>query len=230
MDAYCLIDWDNLSDRKLSHGIVALAHSIFNIASRIDPALDDVILRCYGGWYDAAGLTRRGTRLAQAIQSAFPIIKRQGTTLKYVKATLASSNLDTPIVVFDQTVRQRGGLPNLWRGAIACSVPANCSVNTVISWSRYKKCPEQPCAVLTSQAFQRHEQKLVDTLLTTDILSLSRDNAPFTVFVATDDDDMVPPMLVGATWGGRIVQLRESGRRRAYDHHLTSSGVQIQLW
>ena len=150
--------------------------------------------------------------------------------MRRIRSVLASGNLDTPTLVFDRTVRRRKGIPSFSRGVFVCSYPGSCKADTVIQWLRTKACPQSGCNVTAADAFYKDQQKLVDTLLVTDLLSIARNPSNDLIVVVTEDDDMVPSMLVAASWKARVQHLRESNRMRAYDHHLRQLGIGLHKW
>ena len=231
MDAFALIDWDNLSEAKQQLGLASIGKDLFKIANDLDPSFDNLRIRCYGGWYGYLGLTNKGTALSQTIRNEFPISRtRDGKRITYIQAELVSSPLELPKTMFDKTFRKRQGLPKILQESFTCPQPAQCSVKKLVSWSFNKRCPEAGCTVVADAAFFRHEQKLGDTLLATDLLSLPHSHKNPTILVASDDDDVVPPMLVACHWGAPICYLRESGSVGAYAPQVAASPVLTQSW
>lgn len=67
-----------------------------------------------------------------------------------------------------------------------------------------------------------HEQKLVDTALAADLLFLARQhstNKDADFLVVSEDDDMIPPVVVAQQWGlsCKILRVRDS-KSRCVDH------------
>jgi len=192
--------------------------------------LGDLFVRLYGGWYTTSGLTKRGTRLTQEIQRESPLVITDGHSIvRRVHCELASSLLEVPSQILGWTMRQRLGMRSRLsrRPTPHCHSPVGCSIDHAVTWSR-GKCPVAGCAVAANEAFTYYEQKLVDTILCCDLLSLAlRSPAPPT-FVVSDDDDMLPAMIMAAKIGGPIwhCRLRPSGGSfyaPALSHHTVKT-------
>jgi hypothetical protein len=67
MEAFALVDYDNLPSAVQRAGLHVLAHQIDAVAQAGNPGLSDLHIRLYGGWYTHTGLTKKGTLLSQAI-------------------------------------------------------------------------------------------------------------------------------------------------------------------
>src|SRR5467141_450347 len=111
MQVHVLIDYDNLPRAVVQQGLLPLARGLDSIISTAYSDGADILLRLYGGWYDASGLTRAGSMLVQEIHRDFPIPILVGTSKRrYVQCEIASSLIQHRSYVFPSTLRLRRGL------------------------------------------------------------------------------------------------------------------------
>ena len=210
MDAYVLVDYDNLTAPFQQLTLSVLAS---RARARVDgelPTAADVYVRLYGGWYGGLGLTSKGTRLAQEIQSTFPLLQATpGSPLKRTFCEIASGLLASRGHVLHHTFRERPGIRSRLSFAPHqdCKKLTGCSAADVARWSR-GQCPEQGCAVTAEDVFKYHEQKLVDTLLCCDLIALASRTPATPVFVVSDDDDMIPAFMMAGLASSTVWQLQ----------------------
>lgn len=77
--------------------------------------------------------------------------------------------------------------------------------------------------------FTFNEQKLVDTLLCCDLVALATRATRDPVFLISDDDDMIPAILLGARMGGIVHILETRSRQSVYGTLLQLYNVQISM-
>jgi uncharacterized LabA/DUF88 family protein len=78
------------------------------------------------------------------------------------------------------------------------------------------------------EAFKCYQQKLVDTLICCDLVSLAVVDPATPVFLISEDDDFVPALLLAGIRGAAIWHVRtKGGKIRLYDQMLIQRGVQI---
>jgi len=206
MNVFFLVDYDNIPDEHKRYGAAALIVRLHALGSAHVPTGSDFFVRLYGGWYTTSGLTNAGTRLTQEVQRDCPLVISDGNSIvRRVHCELASSLLEVPGHILGWTMRQRRGIRSRLtrRHPPGCHSPTLCSIDRTVAWSR-GQCAEVGCSVPANDAFVYSEQKLVDTILCCDLLSLAlRSPAPET-FVVSDDDDMLPALIMAAKVGGTV--------------------------
>lgn len=232
MEAFALVDYDNLPITAQQAGLQDLAHQIDVVAQASNPALSDLHIRLYGGWYAHAGLTKKGTRLSQEIGSTFPIpLMGSDGTRRYLRCEIASALLSSPSDVFYATLRQRVGMRSRLaaKSPTWCSNPGGCTIQAAVRWSK-GSCSVAGCSVASNEAFEYHEQKLVDTLLCCDLVHLSLvQNDP--IYIVSDDDDMTPAILMASKYAPFVSHLRRSPIvAKTYDPMLVSNKVRIETY
>jgi hypothetical protein len=227
MTGHCLVDYDNLEHRDRELGLAVLARRIAAAVSADKPGLKALSLRLYGGWYDESGLTREGTRLTQVFGSIFPFpVKIDGAWLN-IRCEIASTLVDHPADILPFTLRTKRGLKIRPRSVIPpnCTSPTACGVLHVQAWVR-GQCPISGCEVPTENAFVYREQKLVDTLLCCDLVALSFRKPAEPIILVSNDDDMIPALILGAKLGGAVYKVQNATRlTTAYDPLCQQSGV-----
>jgi hypothetical protein len=230
MNAYALVDYFNLPRRTQNNGLRSLAHGISDGIA--EPGLEQIEVRLYGGWYDAGGLTKTGTLLAQEIDQTFPLSLRtpQGAARTF-RCEIASSLIESRADLFFSTVRDRHGLAWYRRAAppLGCVDPPTCTRDVVLRWSR-NGCPAPGCAVTHQEAFCSGQQKLVDSLICCDLLSLCTGDPDLVVLLVSEDDDFIPALVLAGRRGQGVWQLRsKAGKDRLYDDLLLRSGVRLSI-
>ena len=228
MAAVVLVDYYNLPNRLTGGGPSGLWNRLRPAITRVLGQHESSIsLRLYGGWYDEKGLTRDGDRFARDIGQGFPLAIRHRWGLQRINCEIVSSLLINPNHLFPATVRTRSGLK---RGISArrprnCNNPNRCSISEVSAWLR-GQCPEHACPVTSDNVFRRREQKLVDSLISCDLITIAHNSPQSPALLVTEDDDLVPAMLLALHLGGLVYHVRTVvGRRSYYEQILLRSGV-----
>lgn len=217
-----LVDYDNafppnaaFSDQEIA---LTVETWLRDIATRM-PTVARLDVRLYGGWYDESDLSRHGASVVRAMAAMpdFPLRNSDGRILRGI-ISLASTPLSLPHgPPLLGTYRKRGSLPRIRLSKQpypdACAqVDDRCPAAILKSFTKHsnRECPVDSCSLNAADAFVIHEQKMVDTMLATDLLIACRDPSTyFAVVVVSGDSDFVPPMLAARTLDGvRLLQLR----------------------
>jgi hypothetical protein len=230
MLVYALVDFHNLPPRLKDGSPESLARAVDGLILSNYPNVDEVEIRLYGGWYEEQGLSRDGTRLTQEVGAVFPLtlIGTDGN-VRYIRCEMASSLIDSRSDMFPATLRYRHGLDTFLRDPhpTRCIDKTNCTVPLVMRWSR-NGCPTPGCPVRSFEAFRCNQQKLVDTLICCDLLSLATSTPETPVFLISEDDDFVPALLSAGLRGVPIWHVRTKQTKvRLYDNLLVARGVQL---
>jgi uncharacterized LabA/DUF88 family protein len=223
-----LVDYDNVSRLYREQGLAAVAQRIVDFAGHgIFDTERRLHLRLYGGWYTGTNSTRRAQSLAAEIarfpSSAVSVGQHENIEL-IVTAELAISTLDEPRVPLTHTFRQRTGVQGLGcrtSPVQGCVAAAGCPLTMITPFIRRDECLADNCFVQPIDVFTRDEQKLVDTMLVTDLLSLARKQHEGVILVS-NDDDMLPGIRVALQWGLDIVHIHPVPGRATPPHYLRS--------
>lgn len=224
---FALVDWDNIDEKDRRKGARYVADRLWTKMGGLAPALAANVqqfdVRLYGGWYGWNGpknITPLASQLIADLQVDFPFFLRDPATSSSVKISgdLAHSLLCAPKHVLHHTFRQRQGTPKITCNDPAkagCTVP-NCPMLVVHQFFSLGKCPEAGCAKTVDQFVSRSEQKLVDTMLVSDLVHLAH-SGETCIAILSSDDDLWPGMLMAMSHGVQVVHV---GTKRASSHHL----------
>jgi hypothetical protein len=230
MQAHALVDFHNLPRQVKGTDPASLARSIDAVITSYYPGTREVNIRLYGGWYDDRGLSRDGTKLTQEVGNAFPLsMAGPGGTIRYVRCEIASSLIDSRADLFPSTLRHRHGLDWFIRDPHPprCLDQSSCTIPIVLKWSR-NGCPTPACPVTSIEAFRCIQQKLVDTLICCDLLSLAAADPEVSVFLVSEDDDFIPALLLAGVRGAAVWHVRTKPNKvRLYDQLLLQRGVRL---
>ncbi len=178
---FVLIDYANLHPAHQTRGTVYIAEKIlYTIGLRFVRTLSRVFLRFYGGWYDETVLTHQAQTLAAEIQAHFPrpvtvLEAKDGHSLSVV-ASMAYALEIEPHRRLCYTFRQKGTPPSLLchhPTEAGCVTPA-CPLLPVQDFINSGCCTAAGCPVTVETLLHRREQKLVDTMMTADLIYTSR--------------------------------------------------------
>ena len=195
------IDYDNLLDGHKSSGILDVATKALMqtpISSPIARGTCDI--RIYGGWYEGPTMTQRAQELAVAIDSEFPAIIRVpsqggGVVALAANAELAVAMMEEPSHNLFGTYRKKGTPGNL---RVQHPVEAGCTdiacpLPVAKKLLKSGKCPIPACLVTAADLVYRHEQKIVDTMLTCDMVYAPTQDYQHLILIS-GDDDFLPPL------------------------------------
>ena len=238
MIAYCLADVFNLqlwpagrrpNAADIRDGIAELVDE----ALTAEPDTRELTMRLYGGWH---GLPSQSARdLLQMVRGAIRHLPRRSG-----RHRLRLQIADHPI--WDSSIRllrSARELP-LTRIRAKLSSPDNCThvgqctFPAFRSWSR-GRCPAPGCPVRLGEVASSSREKMVDTLLTADAITIIGDDLADVVILASDDDDMLPALLALAVSDIALIHLRRQPKGPAqtadyYDHILRRKGATIRTW
>lgn len=213
-DSRCVIfiDYDNLHPTQKTAGILdvvtkALVQMPFD-TSAVHIGCD---VRVYGGWYEETVMTQLAQRVTVDLQENFPSVIRLPTRQTYEKqltvsinAELARSLLQEPGYHLFNTYRRKGKPANVRIQApaiVGCTDP-NCVLPMMKKLLKNGKCPKSGCGITIDKLVYRHEQKIVDTMLSCDLIYAAGGRIEH-IGLISSDDDFLPPLrtvlLAGTT-------------------------------
>ena len=218
-----LVDYDNLTLLHKSRGLITIANQILGTLLPSDiPQKRKARIRLYGGWYAQGSSSRLAQELSVAIQANFPMIitvPSIGTKLM-VSMELAFALLITPHEHLLDTYRIRSCPSDL-----NCDDPSkhgcgdtSCPIKNVADCIKTGKCPKSTCSITPTDILYRGEQKLVDTMLTTDLFYLSM-NSIEPLVVVSSDDDFWPAIRSVLALGSKVVHIHTKPKRRTPTHY-----------
>jgi hypothetical protein len=237
MQAYCLADFFNLQLLRnaraptyadIRDGLNDLVAASLAAISHADLHASDLLVRLYGGWYGDSLSDRVALReLTSAVIEGF---SRHGPTR--LRLQLADAPVWDPSVRLLRSVRRVAMKP----AGVTVSTPSECphngacSLQDLSAWWK-GKCPNRACRVKLVDVASANRQKMVDTLLTADALTIARDGLAEIFIIASDDDDLLPALLALTTSEMNVIHLRREASRDAYyDGILEMRGLLTHTW
>ncbi|MDP1989527.1 MAG: hypothetical protein Q8K00_00785 [Syntrophales bacterium] len=208
------IDYDNLLPTQKTAGILdVLTRALMQISmdAATTRAMCDV--RVYGGWYEGTKITRLAEDLTVQIQRDFPKIirvptARSGHITVSANAELAVALLQEPGHHLFYTYRRKGKPVNVRvkePTEVGCTDPA-CVLPLMKQLLKTGNCPKPGCGVAVGNLVYRHEQKIVDTMLSCDLIHAANIGYNLVVLVS-GDDDFLPPIRAILLHGATVLRL-----------------------
>lgn len=160
------------------------------------------LIRLYGGWYSDGVLTRNGSEIQKFITSSnyFPL-SAHGKIIRG-EIELASSLNFFDGFNFTNTYRLKNGLPkiNLDKNLLnshCSSESANCPAKLLAKFTskKNKQCGVNDCEVVNFNAFKHNEQKMVDTMMSIDIVDYGENENVKLIYVLSNDTDLIPSVI-----------------------------------
>jgi uncharacterized LabA/DUF88 family protein len=225
--AIVFIDYDNLLPLQKSGGILDVVTKVL-IQMPWSNSLKrgHCEIRVYGGWYEGTEITRIAQDLSVQLQQDFPAIiripRKDNITLTLTSnAELAVSLLQEPGHHLFNTFRRKGKPKNIRVEKpvdVGC-VDSGCLLPQMKKLLTSGACPKAGCAVTNSNLIYRREQKIVDTMLTCDLIH-AVDIVSGWVILISGDDDFLPPLRTVLLRGGAAVRCypQPSTERKTFSH------------
>jgi len=219
-----LVDYDNIQSEFTRGGLFALCTRIGETVGTIQ---DSVPSRCrvrlYGGWYDANQFTRSAQRLSAEIDETFPGTIRwaakSGAGQCPTQVEMAFSLEADPRRHLFHTLRVRR-----FSAMLRCDTQVfdaceelYCPMREVAEFVTQQRCPGNGCNVRQIDVLRKSEQKLVDTMLVSDLVFLATQGQRELVVVSSDDD-IWPGIRTAVQLGARVTQLHTSDRETPADY------------
>jgi hypothetical protein len=212
---HVLVDYDNIDPRHRSRGS---SHIIYRIAESLGrlaiPPPRHLVFRFYGGWFYGDKVTSSGQRVSAELQHCGVIRMRVTWGDKQTPVEmLASGTIVRSLAVMDQapiyhTLRKRPFVGNVTFSAhIDCQNSTDCPLAPLEQFFRLKKCPSAGCEVKQESVLSRSEQKLVDTMLVSDLIYFASRANDELVAVVSSDDDMWPGIRTAMAFRQPIIQV-----------------------
>ncbi len=168
--------------------------------------------RVYGGWYEGASMTRLAQDVSVELLRDFPshlrIPRGRGSSITTVlNAELAFALLEDPGYHILNTFRRKSRPSNLRiadPATVGCVDP-DCVLPLIKHMLRTGTCPKANCIVPERGLIYRNEQKIVDTMLTCDLLYAGAGQVDYLVLIS-GDDDFEPPVRTVLSRGTPLVR------------------------
>ena len=219
------IDYDNLLPVQKAAGIldvVTKALIQLSLDEGITRAKCDV--RVYGGWYEGSEITRLAQNVTIEITRDFPtIIRLPIANEEYLKVTanaeIAVALIKEPGHHLFNTLRRRerpGNIRVEEPDNVGCE-DLDCVLPLMKRLINKGKCPKANCEVAAGKLIYRQEQKIVDTMLTCDLIHAANGNTHKIILVSSDDD-FLPPLRTIVLSGTEAIRFhpKQNNQRVAF--------------
>lgn len=225
---HILVDYDNVHELLRHRGLPYIAQQVADaVGASVIARLPRLRMRLYGGWLESRVATKRAQAVAaEAANGPFVVSVTGDKTVhrSLVAVELAWGPVDEPKIYFSHTFRKRSVNENVRSLAVpypGCRNVVSCPIGDLERFLKNRQCSMSACNVAPKDVLVRDEQKLVDTMLVTDLLALSRGGATEVAVVSTDDD-MWPGVRLALTWGVRVFHIHPVPGRSTPSHLLVS--------
>ncbi len=211
--AIVFVDYDNLLPTQKSTGMLDVVTKVLVQVPWVPSVTrGNCEVRVYGGWYEGNQITRMAQDLSVELQRDFPAILRvplgnNNNLVLKANAELAVSLLQEPGHHLFNTYRRKGKPSNVRvekPGDVGCTDIA-CVLPHMRQLLKNGNCPKAGCLVSSCNLVYRHEQKIVDTMLTCDLIH-AVDRVSGRVILVSGDDDFLPPLRTVLLRGGAAVR------------------------
>lgn len=206
MKSVVIVDFDNFFPRQMSEYPAERLESFFNaIISDIinnNKDISEIIIRLYGGWYQGNGYSKKASELQATLQgiSLFPIIINN---VRIIGSLEMAEQMYGVNHTWTNTFQEKAGIQKVkidWtRTGDSCTHSApTCPVKILSNFIKNSshQCSNIGCSTIHSNVFFRREQKIVDTMMTCDVLSFSEESDVNTIYIISDDIDLFPSIAL----------------------------------
>jgi hypothetical protein len=225
-----LVDYDNIPELEKNRGPV---HAVTRIVDALGAQLQgetELRFRLYSGWFQGNTLSRRAQQILPVLRANFPrvmpIVAVGIPSSVIARAELALALVLSPGKDLTHTYRERSLPKNVRCSAppyMGCRIPGSCPIGSLYGLVRDSRCPEPGCTVDLATILTKPEQKLVDTMLTVDIVHLAHTTTE-TIVVASSDDDMWPGIMAALLYGAKVVHIHLLPGRTTPSHYAALAG------
>lgn len=234
IEFFALVDYYNVAPLKRGANndykghlaaVESLVDSILATAICLDPKPAEVRVRLYGGWHDSA--TDSATEAREILGSIARKFYPTRAPLR-VFLEMADSLVSLPGENLSHTLRFWKGLApfSISPTVDTCRLGSNsCALQELDQWRR-GRCPRfGDCGVATNEVTKSLRQKLVDTALVADAITLAHESEGW-VAPVSNDDDILPGVVVASRQSRRVVFLRYGKHTSSpYDHLMDRHGI-----
>lgn len=224
------IDYDNVDQRVRQRGVDRVVRAVLQqMPEDALPAGTEVLARLYGGWYDQHRLSPAARALERDIGGSFPSavsLSTLGHRIR-VSAELALALSISPAAELMNTYRVRGApsslRPRRYPFTGCARSEDGCPLRGTYELLGRKRCPEPECSARLRNVIMQPQQKLVDTMLTADLLYAAM-RRPTTVIVASNDDDLWPAIHSAVNLGTTVHHVHPRAGRRTPEVYRSTVG------
>jgi len=221
-----LVDYSNAIGEYSSviEMIESITEEICSVLKNVPKRLS---YRVYGGWYKGNKYTRLAQRVSVDLNkeytSTYRPIEEIDIPFVMIEADLAYSLLSEPSHNLVRTYREKPGRSHsVWINEpelSGCSQD-NCHLKGLLSIFQSGDCTHPSCSLGASELVgDKREQKLVDTMMVSDMIYLSYSGED-TISIVSSDDDMIPGVRNSLTYGTKVVHIHTGSRKSTPNEYI----------
>lgn len=208
MDIIIVTDFDNYFPKQMSEYPQTFIESFFldiiNTCVSEQEGIENIIIRLYGGWYQGNVYSQKASELQVKLQpmNIFPILRNGGRINGTIEMAEQQYGIDH---IWYNTYQEKRGIQKVkidWtQTSSGCTRSSSCPVKVLHNFikNRTHHCSTSNCSTVQENVFIRREQKMVDTMMTCDIISYCAEENVGAVYVISDDIDLFPALAISKT-------------------------------
>lgn len=226
------IDYDNLHDSHKTAGILDIVTRVL-MKLPVPPHESRGIceVRLYGGWYEGEEMSQLSQKLSVKVQNDFPKLIRIPSSsgqpcIINTTVELALALLEEPAHHLFNTYRKKGKPRN-----VRVETPENigcknigCALPAARKLLKTGNCPIDNCSTIRTPLVYRHEQKIVDTMLTCDLIYIAQKQYDYLLLIS-EDDDFLPPIRTILLRGLKVIRVHP--RLNPLRTSVSVAGIQL---
>lgn len=211
--ALVLVDFDNLQ-KNYRDDLQKTEMAIYNALNVINQ-YSEINIRLYGGWYHFKNESIAARTLAPWVYGFPHVIGRTKINAELVRS-LGFEKHD-----LKKTFRSRTKELSMHiKTGMICKYDDSCDLYRVNKIISEKKCSTSFCSKDITSAFLSNEQKLIDTMISTDLINYSLTTSD-DLYLVSSDDDFVPTLRYLSHLGNKINILHTNSNPYRYDSDYT---------
>jgi uncharacterized LabA/DUF88 family protein len=202
-DNYFKKDINDYNEKEIEFHLIRFIEEVLKRA----PDVEKISLRLYGGWFEDEHLSKRASTAMQLFSkiSIFPIHLQIQNRLIHGEIEFVTELIQIPRFKWLHTYKERAGIPHIRINkenidAVCENSKDLCPAFILSSFtkSKTKFCKVPGCTNIQKDIFFTREQKMVDTLIACDIISLFQDPNIHSIFLISEDMDHLPALAFGS--------------------------------
>jgi hypothetical protein len=202
-----IIDFDNYFGNdisKLNSELLEFSFKeIINICEQEFDNFSFLEIRLYGGWYKETTLTKQASALQQLLRNVSIFPKVFLSKVLNGSLELAVSLYIKPDFIWSHTHKEIDGIKRVRINHDCVDTACNENRENCPKFILYKftekkdkKCQVTDCKNLQKNVFKGAEQKMVDTLIACDVISISETENSAGLMLISDDQDLLPSLVM----------------------------------
>lgn len=204
-----IVDFDNYF-RETNLDVQKLEFALSNVIRQCEKTFSgfrQILIRLYGGWYQETSLTKQASQIQQLLSQIHLFPKILGTMKLNGSIELVSQLYELPTFKWFYTYKEKHGLPRLRinhniEDGICTHNKDICPKYILNKFTSHKgkTCSILGCKNSNKEIFKTLEQKMVDTMIACDIISVANMEDIKGIFVLSDDQDHFPSYAIASEY------------------------------